>query len=86
MPPIISKLFEMSVVEICNYAFTADSLQFGFKTGTSCADAIFTLKTTVQYFTEKGSSVFIASLDISKVFDRVHHFKLYLFCLLVSPL
>jgi len=73
----ISKLFEMSVLEICNDIFSTDSLQFGFKTGTSCADAIFTLKTTVQYFTDKGSSVFIASLDISKTFDRVHHFKLY---------
>jgi len=35
------------------------------------------LKTTVQYFTDKGSSVFIAALDISKAFDRVHHFKLF---------
>jgi len=36
----------MSVLEICNDVFTTDSLQFGFKTGTSCADAIFMLKTT----------------------------------------
>jgi len=77
LSPIISNLFEMSVLEICNDIFSTDSLQFGFKTGTSCADAIFTLKTTDQYFTDEGSSVSIASLGISKAFDRVHHFKLY---------
>ena len=50
--PIISKLFEMTVLEICNYVLTTDSLQFGFKTGTGCADAIFTLKSSVQYFVD----------------------------------
>ena len=50
LSPIISKLFEMSVLEICYDIFSTDSLQLGFKIGTSCADAIFTLKTTVQYF------------------------------------
>ena len=43
LSPVISKLFEMCVLEICNDIFTTDSLQFGFKTGTICADAIFTL-------------------------------------------
>jgi len=38
---------------------------------------MLTLKTTDQYFTDEGSSVSIASLDIRKAFDRVHHFKLY---------
>jgi len=43
----------MSVLEICYDIFSTDSLQFGFKIGTSCADAIFTLKTTIQYFTKE---------------------------------
>ena len=76
LSPIISKLSEITVLEIRNDVLKTDSLQFGFKTGTSCTNAIFTLKTTVQHFIDKGSSVFISSLDISKAFDRVHHFKL----------
>jgi len=42
-----------------------------------CADAIFTLKSTISYFADGGSSVFVTSLDISKAFDSVNHFKLY---------
>ena len=41
------------------------------------ADAIFTLKSTVEYFVDRVSTVYIASLDISKAFDRVHHYKMY---------
>ena len=47
LSPIISKLLEMTVLEICNEFLTTDSLQFGFETGTGCADAIFTLKSSV---------------------------------------
>jgi len=35
-------------------------------------DAIFTLRST-----DRSSSVYIASLDIRKAFDRVNHYKLY---------
>ena len=52
-------------------------LQVGFKDTVGCADAIFTLKSTISYFADRGSSVFVASLDISQPFDRVNHFKLY---------
>lgn len=74
---IISKLFETVLLSICGYALETDSLQFGFKDGVGCADAIFTLKSTLEYFVDRGSSVYIASLDISKAFDRVNHYKLY---------
>ena len=40
-------------------------------------DAIFTLKSTVEYFTNRGSSIYVASRDIRKAFDRVDHYKLY---------
>jgi len=61
---------------------SSDSLQFGIKIGTGCADAMFTLKSLVQYFVDKGSSVFMGlrlPLILARPFDisRVHHFKLY---------
>jgi hypothetical protein len=74
---IISKLFETVLLSICGNALETDSLQFGLKDSVGCADAIFTLKSTLEYFVDRGSSVYIASLDISKAFDRVNHYKLY---------
>jgi hypothetical protein len=35
------------------------------------------LRQLVTYYNERGSNVFIASLDASKAFDRVNHFKLF---------
>jgi len=35
------------------------------------------LRSTVEYFVDRVSSVYIASLDIRKAFDRVNHYKLY---------
>ena len=53
-----------------------NDLQFGFKKGLGCANAILTLRTTIDYFTGRGSSIYAASLDISKAFDTVNHYKL----------
>jgi len=67
----------MVILDISNDILSTDTLQFGFKDKVGCTDAIFTLKSTISYFTDRGSSVFVASLDISKAFDSVNHFKLY---------
>ena len=47
--PIIAKLFESVVLELCGNALSSDELQFGFKRGTQ--DAIFSLKAIVNHFT-----------------------------------
>jgi hypothetical protein len=36
-----------------------------------------TLRQIVNYYNERGSYVYIASLDAAKAFDRVNHFKLF---------
>src|SRR5207245_253657 len=54
-----------------------DELQFGFKKGVGCRNAIFALRQVTDYFTERGSNAFIASLDASKAFDRINHYTLY---------
>jgi len=35
------------------------------------------LRNVIEYFNERGSNVYLASLDASKAFDRVNHFQLY---------
>ena len=54
---VISKLFEMVVLDMCDDALQTDSLQFGFKNKIGTADAIFTVKSTIKYFIDRGSSV-----------------------------
>jgi hypothetical protein len=74
---IISKLFEYSLFDLCQSCMVTNDLQFGFKAGIGCSDALFTLKNVVNYFNNNGSTVTLTALDISKAFDKVSHFKLF---------
>ena len=67
------------LLEICEEFLVCDELQFGFKKGVGCSEAIFTLRANIDYFKDRGSSVFVAALDISKAFATVSHYKLYCF-------
>src|SRR5207244_10352969 len=64
--PVISKLFEQVIMEICEPVLVTDDLQFGFKKGSGCSNALFVFSETVKYFNSKGSSVFAATLDLKK--------------------
>ena len=75
--PVITKVFEMVLLAVCEPVLESDPLQFGFKHNVGCTDAIFSLKAVIKYFNERGSSVFLASLDIKKAFDHVHHYKMF---------
>jgi Reverse transcriptase (RNA-dependent DNA polymerase) len=54
-----------------------DDRQFGFKKDLGCSNAIFAVRSTVDYFNDRGSTVYTAALDISKAYDRVSHYKLF---------
>ena len=75
--PVISKLFELVLLEICEQFLSCDKLHFGFKKEIGCSEAIFALSSTIYYFKDRGSSILVAALDISKAFDTVNHHKLY---------
>jgi len=75
--PVISKLFELVLLELCSEQLSTDELQFGFKPNVGCANAIFTFRTTVDYFRDRRSTIYAASLDISKAFDTVNHHKMF---------
>ena len=42
-----------------------------------CANALFAMRSSIDYFVDRGSTVFTAALDISKAYDSVNHYKLY---------
>ena len=52
-----------------------DNLQFGFKKGLSCSDAIFTLSETIEYHWDRDSTVYAAEFYISKAFECVTHYE-----------
>ena len=75
--PVIAKLFELVLLEICEQSLSCEEIQFGYKTGVGCSDAIFALHGTIDYFKDRGSFVFVAAVYISKAFNTVNHYKLY---------
>ena len=57
---------------------TTSNQQYGFKKGVGCAQAIYDVKQTFDYFTSRESTVNICALDISKAFDKINHYNLFL--------
>ena len=57
---------------------SSSDLQFGFKPKHGTNHALFTLKSCINHFTERGSSVYVALLDFSKAFDTISHSGLFL--------
>ena len=74
---MFSKVFELCLSERLANFVNFDELQFGFVQGKGCQKALFTIESVVNYFTARGSPVFLAALDASKAFDRVNHFGLF---------
>ena len=72
-----AKLFEFAIQMKIVHLLDTDFLQFGFKRRTSTSHAMFTLKTTVEYFVKRGSKVYVAFLDATKAFDRISHYGLF---------
>jgi len=73
LSPTISKIFEsVLLMNYGNYLYS-DDRQFGFKKTMRYCNAIFAVRNVINYFNERSSNVFMASLDASKAFGRVNH-------------
>ena len=75
---LFSKLFEIAVDVKISPLLISDHSQFGFKKRTSTTHALHVLRSTTDYFTSRGSRVFVSFLDSSKAFDRISHYGLFL--------
>jgi len=75
--PVISKLFEHIILDVCDEYRNSDDRQSGFKKRLGCGNAIFAVRSTLDYFNDRGSTVtvFTAALDVSKTYDCVQHYK-----------
>src|SRR5438132_12146302 len=73
LSPIISKVFEHSILFLFGKYLKSNDRQFGFKKNVGCANAIFCVRNVFDNFVENDSTVNMCCLDISKAFDRVNH-------------
>ena len=51
LSPVISKIFESMLLVKLSLHFNTDDLQFGFKPGLGCSNAIFALRQVVEFLT-----------------------------------
>ena len=75
---LFSQLFEHAIALKISHLLWMDDLQFGFKPKHSTTHALYALNRTVEYFTSRGSNVFVTFLDCSKAFDKISHKGLFL--------
>ena len=78
--PVISKIFEHCILDRYRDYFKTSDNQFGFKQGSSCAHAIYSLSCVVDYYVNCGSTINIGlcALDLSKAFDKMSHCELFI--------
>jgi len=75
---ILSKVFEHCILDRFGASFVSCEAQFGFKKNSGCRTAIYSLRKIVDRLTKDNSTVNICSLDLSKAFDKVNQFRLYI--------
>ena len=74
---IISKVFEhIIIIRLEEYLWTNDN-QFGFKSSHSTDLCIYALTEFIEYYKSRSTSVYVAFLDASKVFDKISHWTLF---------
>ena len=68
---IVSKLCESTILYKCeDFLKTCDN-QFGFKRKHSTEFCIYTLKEFIDYYKQRGTTIFVTFLDASKAFDKI---------------
>ena len=70
---IMEKILDKRLREI----IVIDKMQFGFSKGTGTTDRIFTIRQVQENMREKNKKVFMAFLDLEKVYDRVTREVMY---------
>ena len=68
----------MCLAELFSDYLQTSDLQFGFKKQLGCSNAIYALSSVIEFFTKNSSTITACFLDLSKAFDKVNHYALYL--------
>ena len=73
---ILSKVFEHCIIDRYQSFLVSSDNQFGVKKGVGCSFAIRTVRSIVDYYVSKGSTVNLCVLGISEAFDWVNYYAL----------
>lgn len=76
--PVMPKLFELAILDRFGDFFTTSDHQFGFKKNIGCRDAIYCVRNVVDHYISHGSTVNLCTLDLSKAFDRINHYVIFM--------
>ena len=63
------KLFDKVVLLLWGHLLASDSLQFGFKVGTSTTQCSWLVSEVANHFLQRGSNPIMTLIDCSKAFD-----------------
>jgi hypothetical protein len=73
----MSKIFESILLQHVISSDEIDICQFGYKKDHSTTLCTNKLKTTIDYYTSRGSHVFTCFVDFNKAFNRVNYWRLF---------
>ena len=76
--PVLSKIFEHPLLFLFDRYLGSSDRQFGFKKNTGVSHAIYAVRKTVEYFVERDSTVNLCALDMSKAFDKMNRYALFI--------
>ena len=74
---LILKLFDNVILLVWGHLLSSDSLQFGYKQGTSTTQCSWMTMEVANYFLRNGSKPIITLLDCTKAFDMCRYDKLF---------
>jgi hypothetical protein len=70
-------LFDNVVLLLWGHLLSSDSLQFGYKSGTSTTQCSWLVTEVAGYYQKRGTPVICVTLDCSKAFDKCRFDKLF---------
>ena len=74
---LILKILDHIILAVSDENFNFTNLQFGFQRKCSASMCTWLMTETINYFTNKGSPVYLCLLDLTKAFDLVKHDLLF---------
>jgi hypothetical protein len=74
---VMSKIFEILILNCYQGFLVTTDNQFGFKQYHSTDLCVYTFKQVIEYYKRNSSPMYICFLDASKAFDRVNHKMLF---------
>ncbi len=78
LTPVVSKIFERCLLAKFLPFLKTSERQFGFKAGTGCPSAVYSVRKTIEYFTKNKSTVTVCSLDMEAAFDKMNRDALFI--------